>query len=297
MKCKICGATEADFIGKPRHDGNFPDLILEKYGIFQCRNCKFYFIHPEISLTRDDWQVLYDKSYFANTRTTDWHKRLREKERKSRIDLIRKYSTHEIRRFLDIGCGEGFILLEALRNGFEAYGVDIVDNLDPSVDRNLIDYSKGDIFDSLFPDAFFDAVYMDSVLEHVDRPLDTLKEIHRILKPSAIAFLIVPNEDSLINGVKEKAYTLMMKRKRYGRIKPFVPPYHINGFNRTSLEYAIRQAGFTPVELTQFGGDYPLWKARKRFTRSYFAELILYPFNLLSIPLGKQIQLQAIIRK
>jgi len=297
MQCKICGAKESIFIGKPRIDKKLTQINEKNYAIVQCKNCKFYYINPDIDLTQEEWSRLYKDNYFGNANITDWQKKLHQSERSSRINLIKKYSKINLDRFLDLGCGEGFVLKEALEHGFEPYGVDIADNLDDSLDRNEINFFNGNIFEAKYPDNFFSAIYMDSVLEHVDKPISVLKELYRILKPKGIVFLIVPNEDSLINDVKKLIYTLMFNKKKYGRIKPFVSPYHINGFNKISLEYAIKQSGFKIIELTQFGGNYTFWKAHKKFSKSYFRELILFPFGLLSIPLKKQIQLQVIFEK
>ena len=157
------------------------------------------------------------------------------------------------------------------------------DNLDKSLDRTSCTFFKGNLFEANYPDNYFSAIYTDSVLEHIDKPMTILKEFYRILKPNGLVFLIVPNEDSLINDMKKILYTLLFNKSKYGRIKPFVPPYHINGFNKMSLEYAIKLNGFTVIDLAQFGGNYTFWKARRKFSKSYFFELLLYPLGLISI--------------
>lgn len=43
-----------------------------------------------------------------------------------------------------------------------------------------------------FPDASFDFIYADNCIEHLDDVLGAMEEIHRILKPGAIAKIIVP---------------------------------------------------------------------------------------------------------
>ena len=297
MRCKICGSKDSKVIGKPQIDNKFPKIHLMDYHIVQCNKCTFYYINPNINLTQEEWAELYRNNYFAHQNITDWQKNLHQKEREDRIKLILKYSNFENGSFLDIGCGEGFVLSEALKSGFKPYGLDIAYNLHQSVDQKKIRFLKGNIFDANYPENHFSAMYMDSVLEHVDDPISMLKEMYRILKPKGIIFTIVPNEDSLINDTKKLLYTLMLQKSKYGRIKPFVSPYHINGFNTKSLEYAIKNVGFNVIKLSQFGGNYRFWKAYDRFSLAYFRELILYPPGLLSILLRKQYQLQAIFTK
>lgn len=297
MICKICGSHESELIGKPRIDKKFPKVCEKDYHIARCKKCTFYFINPVIDLTQLEWSELYKDNYFAHLNIKDWQINLHKSERKSRIELILKYSKLKNGSFLDIGCGEGFVLEEALKYGYKPYGLDIAGNLHQSLDRSNIQFFKGNIFKANYPENHFSAIYMDSVLEHVDDPISILKEMYRILKPEGIIFTIVPNEDSLINDTKNLLYTLMLQKSKYGRIKPFVPPYHINGFNKKSLAYAIQSVGFNMIKLSQFGGNYRFWKAHDRFSKAYFRELILYPSGLLSILLRKQYQLQALYTK
>lgn len=297
MRCKICGKSKSTIIGRPRFNPEFPHITYHNYKIIQCDNCNFYYIHPDIHLTQEEWSALYKKNYFANTAISDWQKKLHHKERRSRIKLIKKYSYLKIDKFLDMGCGEGYVLKEALKEGFEPFGLDIADNLDNSVNKNQINFFQGNIFDANYPDGFFSAIYMDSVLEHIPNPMPFLKELNRILKSNGIILTIVPNEDSLINEIKKILYTISFKKEMYGRIKPFVSPYHIHGYNIKSLNFAIKRSGFRLIKLFQFGGKYTYWKSYKFFSKSFMREVLIYPFGLLSIPLKKQIQLKAIYTK
>ncbi len=51
----------------------------------------------------------------------------------------------------------------------------------------------GDIHAIPLPDASVDAIICRSVLEHVERPWDACKEMHRILKPGGQVFIQVPS--------------------------------------------------------------------------------------------------------
>ncbi len=293
MECKVCRETTFRTCGKPRIAKRFAEHDFTQYSIVQCSSCGFYFILPEISLSQEQWSKIYEDNYFVTTEFS-WRVALQAREVRERLNFIEQLKSFGAVNFLDMGCGEGYALKVALEKGWTAYGLDIADNLTSAVDRKEVSFFCGNLFDAEYPDNHFDVIYMDSVLEHIDYPLTTLKELQRILKPGGIFFTIVPNEDCLENKIKKCAYTLAGKKELYGVIKPFYPPYHIHGFNRKSIRAALQSSGFTVQSIDTFGSNYPFWRGFKMFTRPYFQALLLYPVGLCSCLLNNQIQLQVV---
>ena len=80
---------------------------------------------------------------------------------------------------LDVGCGR--------QKTQGAIGIDIVkdSNADLLHDLNFLPYP--------FKDNKFDEVICKQILEHLEKPLDVLQEIHRISKPNALLFIEVPH--------------------------------------------------------------------------------------------------------
>jgi SAM-dependent methyltransferase len=50
----------------------------------------------------------------------------------------------------------------------------------------------GDVMAMPFEDSTWDSVFCLAVLEHVPRPWEAMKEIHRVLKPGGLGFVYVP---------------------------------------------------------------------------------------------------------
>jgi 2-polyprenyl-3-methyl-5-hydroxy-6-metoxy-1,4-benzoquinol methylase len=294
--CIICQKKDFKFIGKPRINPAFPRIKEADYSIMQCRNCGYYFVDPIMDLTQEEWEVLYESDYFEDSQKNQWQINLNKKELKERITLISENLTIPKGKFLDMGCGEGFMLKEAEANGFEPYGLDIAKNLIPELSGKY-NFSNGNIIDAKYPDNFFSVIYMDSVLEHVPNPVETIAELKRILQPGGILLVIVPNEDSVMNSVAKVSYYLTMNQKRYGKIKPFVTPYHIQGFNKSSLQVLFEGVQLQLISIKGFGGNYTFWKSQRKFSKQYFISLFSYPFGLYSILCDKQIQLMSILRK
>lgn len=100
---------------------------------------------------------------------------------------------------LDIGSGMGGFLVAAARNGIRAVGIEPNDeycaitrlrgaryNLMPTVIRGVGERLP-------FPDASFDIVLAQDILEHVRDPHATLREIRRTLRPDGCALVTVIN--------------------------------------------------------------------------------------------------------
>ncbi len=97
-------------------------------------------------------------------------------------------------KILDFGCGRGELTGTMRRMGADAYGVEVSQK---SIDcgTSLLKEASDDLpflslLDengrSLFPDAFFDIVISDQVLEHVSDLPVVFAEIKRVLKPGGL---------------------------------------------------------------------------------------------------------------
>lgn len=98
------------------------------------------------------------------------------------------------RRALDVGCGVGIMprYLEFL--GFESHGVEIsawaVEYARRELGQSRV--FEGTVEHAGFPDAHFSLVTLVHVLEHLDDPVPTLKELHRILEPGGLLYVESP---------------------------------------------------------------------------------------------------------
>ncbi|MGI8856236.1 MAG: class I SAM-dependent methyltransferase, partial [Thermomicrobiales bacterium] len=103
------------------------------------------------------------------------------------------------KRMLDIGSGMGGFLVAAARNAMHVVGVE------PNADYCAITRLRAaryglpprviqGVGETLpFSDQSFDVVLAQDILEHVRDPDETLREIHRVLRPSGIALVTVIN--------------------------------------------------------------------------------------------------------
>jgi SAM-dependent methyltransferase len=291
--CPSCQSSEYTLIGSPYINPKVTKIIRKDYKVAECNSCGLYYIIPQIDFSAEEWKYLYDENYFFEK--SSWYHKNRERDRKERFNNIIKYSSNEIRNFLDVGCGEGYCLLEAESRGWNAFGLDINDNRIDKAKKNNINFINSDLPSSKLREDFFDVVYMDSVLEHVINPLDYLSETKRILKKGGILYIGVPNEDSLFNDFKKLFYKISSQQVA-PKIKPFKSPYHIIGFNKNSLENILNRSLFKIEKLRNFACRLEFLK-EKPFTKEYFRAMVLLPIYFMAIPIRKEVYFEVYAKK
>ncbi len=111
------------------------------------------------------------------------------------------------RRLLDIGCGPGWVLQAAVKNGLSTFGIDLslealklAKSISPA--SELILTSAGSL---PFPDQYFDYITLIGVLEHFTEVEKSIFEIQRVAKNEAIFCIMVPNSRTLYWQILEKS--------------------------------------------------------------------------------------------
>ncbi len=99
---------------------------------------------------------------------------------------------------LEVGCGEGRGV-ELLSSKVSSYtAIDKIVEIEDSIKRKYPDIRFINMnvppFNGL-KDNTFDTVVSFQVIEHIDKDVEFLKEIHRVLKPGGIAIISTPNLD------------------------------------------------------------------------------------------------------
>jgi ubiquinone/menaquinone biosynthesis C-methylase UbiE len=146
-------------------------------------------------------------------------------------------------KILDIGSGLGYFLSGVNENwikyaqDYSSYALDFVKENQPKV--NLC---NDDVYHLRYDDNTFDAVMFYHVIEHLDNPLDALKELNRILKHGGTLMIGTPNIKSIAGRLFK------------GRFRQYGPP-HINLFTPQNLRQILENNGF---EI--FRKEYPFFR-------------------------------------
>jgi len=149
--------------------------------------------------------------------------------------LLRQVPCHQPGgRVLDIGCGSGGYLAFLASLGWTCYGVEPAPNSRTYAQEVLgLNVHPGPVAACGFEAGSFDLVTMWHVIEHLPNPLETLREIHRILKPNGVLRLRTPNAESLEARV--------FRGNWYG----LDPPRHLYLFSPRIIRTLLESGGFS----------------------------------------------------
>jgi 2-polyprenyl-3-methyl-5-hydroxy-6-metoxy-1,4-benzoquinol methylase len=133
------------------------------------------------------------------------------------IDVLRWYAPDfrvDGARVLDIGCGDAGVLIAFAEQGARATGIEFDEkslargNVRAEEHGVEVALGKGTAEALPFPAASFDLVILDNVLEHVGDREKTLAEIHRVLAPGGLLYMVTPKPFSLYSLWNDPHYDL-----------------------------------------------------------------------------------------
>jgi len=224
------------------HDGPVVDTAND-IDIIECANCGF-----KHALIHENSSDIYSSHYYeaekpnyitSNESESDWWD-LTYGERILKIDSLAKM---EVKNWLDIGSGPGLFLDALKKRNRTGIGIE------PSVQAHGHATLKGHrvlnkYFDSNITSELgeFDAVHFSEVLEHIPNPFEFLINVKSVIKPGGFFCVVVPNDYNLI----QKIFTENSGARKWW----LAPPFHLNYFNKQSLEKLIERAGFQVVHST-----------------------------------------------
>jgi 2-polyprenyl-3-methyl-5-hydroxy-6-metoxy-1,4-benzoquinol methylase len=257
LECDVCGHSD--------HRPLYADLTDRLLGfdgttftLWQCKHCGVGRLWP----VPNDLEKYYPADYYAyedsaRPRSRDpktlvlrsaWRASFSEFPLLSRfgsrlsrnhsiISELCAYAPGPSFRLLDVGCGGGAFLLEALRLGIEGEGLELSREGCDAARRRGIVCHEGTLPGCDLRAATYDIVRMSHVLEHMPSPHAALLAARELLRPSGSLVLKVPNFGGAIaRGFKRDWYQLD-------------PPRHLWDFDQPSLETLLLRSGFT-VETT-----------------------------------------------
>jgi SAM-dependent methyltransferase len=200
--CAVCGGEAADEVcAATFDDASFNERVFSArrlpdrvhYRMVRCRGCGL--VRSDPVADQATLAGLYERSGFDYAAEVPNLRRTYGRY----LARARRWMSPPPSRLLEVGCGSGFVLEEALAAGFEA-----VRGVEPS--RDAVASAGPAVRQLIVPDAFrpgifaageFDLVCMFQVFDHLPAPGLVLDECRRVLAPGGLLLLLHHNVRSL----------------------------------------------------------------------------------------------------
>ncbi len=221
-------------------------FAVEQSRVVRCNNCGFIFSNPQPTdavLTR-----IHDKPPAGDPglSSPDTTEVLKSEAAIGYLDHVDQWLTDRSREIslLELGCGEGNLLVEAERRGYRVTGIEhslrAAAHAQARLQKGRV--LHGELADQSLPDESFDVCVLVDAIERLRDPRATLRMLWQKLRPNGLIFIATPSRESWTARLMGSYWT-ESKTER------------LSYFNRRTLETLLWQVGFENLSATP-GGKY-----------------------------------------
>lgn len=263
--CPMCSSGEKKLLHSNVEDWAFK-CAPGKWNYWLCKDCHSVYLNP-----RPTASTIGDaySSYYTHTSASEIKSGLLNKLRnecyfhwfgddnKPRLNLKhgikllailkplmpRKFPLDKLEKIekkgdlLDVGCGNGDLLLAAKKMGWNVRGIEIdAKAVEIAKSKDLLVQQAS--FDIIYEYQMrFDCIFCSHVLEHVHNPRSLLRGLVGALKPGGVLFIAYPNPKSIV-------------RQWFGRYwRGLEAPRHLCLPSIDSLKHELVSAGINKIEI------------------------------------------------
>lgn len=210
MNCPLCKNDKCiEFVE------DYPTYLFN-YKIYICHSCALQFSYPMKAALASHYE------------TVEWYGNRWE------FNEMLIFFSNKTGKILEIGCGEGYFLVNAQEKGFNITGIDF--------NKSAVEVAKKkglekvfslslEEFIQKFPHEKFDIICFYHVLEHLENPVNFIEMTKILLKPDGYLAFSFPNPNRF-----------KLRRENWD-----YPPHHLTRWNGKSIEYLLGKTGFKKI--------------------------------------------------
>ena len=236
----------------------FPEYMSHRY--LQCNRCQALYASPVPVF--DELQEQYNEADFDSGKESEFAAR-------TYISILKRYMKRlpSLDGTLDIGASDGAFVGKLVGEGFtNVIGVEPSRKPVESAKSSIRPLLRHDIFRSeQFSDNSMSLVSCFQTIEHVPDPIAIANDVHKILRPGGVFYLVSHDYSSRVNRI--------LRGK-----SPIYDIEHLQIYCAEAFRYLLIKAGFKTVETRPVWNTYPM---------SYWLRLA---------PLGQKLKQELILR-
>ncbi len=155
------------------------------------------------------------------------------------LDDFEKY--RKTGNLLDIGCGTGLFLESARRRGWNVYGTEYTDSAIEICKSKGFTMNQGKLNKSWYKADMFDVIISFEVIEHINNPIEEVRNINSILRPGGLFYFTTPNFNSIERRILKDNYNVIQY------------PEHLCYYTARTINYLLENHGFKRKKLNTTG--------------------------------------------
>lgn len=229
MNCRLCGSESLYLFYQQGNNG--------QYHFYRCKSCRL--------VNYDLRGGLDQKKYTYTFVDPSLHLHKQYKGQKKTFEFIARHIPQP-GTLLDIGCGNGSLLLVARDHGWKVTGMELSEMYASELQKrygiNIITAN----FLSYIPDKeeSYDLVTLRHVLEHLPDPVLAMQKINALLREGGIALLEFPNIDGAEARFKRFLEKSRLHKRKY---QDDYFPGHCHEFSEKPFRLLCDMTGFQVV--------------------------------------------------
>jgi 2-polyprenyl-3-methyl-5-hydroxy-6-metoxy-1,4-benzoquinol methylase len=207
-------------------------------GVVRCRGCGLVYTSPRLKSPEQIYCGSAER-YYAEARLIFEGRATHHRDPNYRAELATIGRFKKPGRILDVGCNMGMLLRLAVRNGWEAVGLEPSPSLSSLAARHGFKVHNCFLHElSKDQEGSFDVVALSDVFEHISSPLAFLAEVQRFVKADGVVYVKVPNARWSI--LKQRLLALAGRRPLRGLWDSYE---HVVHYTDHTLRKMLEKAG------------------------------------------------------
>lgn len=240
-KCLICASEQLI-----KMDGYY-----EKHELVKCKSCGFVFM--ENIPTVEELNHHYSSYSYASE---GYLSPLTVKSYNALLDEFEKFRQHN--KILDVGCGRGWFLDEAKKRGWEVYGSEYSETAVKLCKGRGINMISGKLETDSYENESFDVITSFEVIEHINNPIEEIKNIRKFLRKGGLFYCTTPNFNATLRYYLKEDYNVISY------------PEHLSYYTKRTLNRLLKANDFRTVKFLSTGISLTRLKTSQKKSKEKF---------------------------